>query len=101
MNRRGFLRLLGLGAGAVALLPVDELLDRLAFAKSPTSSIYLPPRITVEQWSDDMFAEYVRALAARDLAYYDGLKWEPRENLFFGADGTVWRQRQIAMTRVV
>lgn len=42
MHRRSFLRLLGIGATAAAVLPVEELIDRLAFARSPTKSIYMP-----------------------------------------------------------
>lgn len=51
MYRRSFLYALGLGGAAVAALPVEELIDRLAFARSPTTSIYLSPDV-VDQLMD-------------------------------------------------
>lgn len=68
MDRRGFLKLLGLGSAAAVVLPLEEMLDRLAFAKSPTTSIYLPIADNrVQQWADDMFVDYMRYNPLREL----------------------------------
>lgn len=78
MDRRGFLRVLGVGAAAVATLPLDELIDRLDFARSPTTSLYVAKPSPVQQWEDTFFAEYIREadlLRLRDIQYFAGAKW--------------------------
>lgn len=64
MERRGFLRLFGLGAAAVATLPVEELIDRLAFARSPTTSVYVP--------TDYGAGRALVTIATRDFRYFTG-----------------------------
>ena len=62
LSRRSFLGALGLGGAAVAMLPLEEIIDRLEFARRPTTSIYLPSSsIAVQQWDDDCFIEYVKS----------------------------------------
>jgi hypothetical protein len=50
-------------------MPVDELIDRLAFSRSPTTSVYIAGGgglVSVQQWSDDFFRDYTRASVFRD-----------------------------------
>lgn len=73
--------LLGLGSAAVAALPIDELIDRLAFARSPTSSIYLPGGASdpfymgYAEWEDDVFHEYVRTMYFTAPTTADEARW--------------------------
>jgi hypothetical protein len=57
VNRRDFLSLLGIGAAAAAVLPVEELADRLQLALHPKASVALPPGVSwrVEQTSGGIY----------------------------------------------
>lgn len=78
IDRRRFLATLGLSTAALAALPLDELTDRLGFARSPTSSVYVRRPVGKTRGMDTLIFELHSDMLWLGAAVLEVSDTEPR-----------------------